>query len=66
MKLQSILALEIYGMVVYKIYLNTNIEVHIKIQVDGTDKKRNRNWYGKIALILFQEKMEKNLHHFVK
>ena len=41
-------------MVVYKICLNTKIEVHIKkIQVDETDKKRNRNWYGKITLILF-------------
>ena len=40
-------SMEIYGMVVYKICLNT------KIQVDETDKKRNRNWYGKIALILF-------------
>ena len=47
MKLQPILTLEIYDIIVYKICLNT------KIQVDETDKKRNRNWYGKIALILF-------------
>ena len=40
-------------MVIYKICLNTKIKVHIKIQVDETDKKRNRNWYVKIALILF-------------
>ena len=49
MKLQPVLALEIYDMAVYKKYLNTKVNVHKKVLVAETDKKRNHT----DALVLF-------------